>query len=55
LIYTLNKIDAKKRRELIYIIKNENTDPEKVKIVIEAVEQAGGITYAAEKMNAIQG
>jgi len=51
LIYTLNKIDAQKRRELIYIIKNENKDPKKVKVVIEAVEQAGGITYAAEKMN----
>ena len=51
LIYTLNKIDAQKRRELIYIIKNENKDPKKVRIVIEAVEQAGGITYATEKMN----
>jgi len=51
LIYTLNKIDPKKRRELIYIIKNENKDAKKVKLVIEAVEQAGGITYAAEKMN----
>jgi octaprenyl-diphosphate synthase len=51
LIYTLNKIDPKKRRELIYIIKNENKDPKKVKLVIEAVEAAGGIAYAAEKMN----
>jgi octaprenyl-diphosphate synthase len=51
LIYTLNKIDASKRRALIYIIKNENKDPKKVKLVIEAVEQAGGITYATEKMN----
>jgi len=50
LIYTLNKIDAKKRRELIYIIKNENKDPKKVKFVIETVEQAGGIQYAADKM-----
>ncbi len=51
LIYTLNKIDAQKRRALIYIIKNENKDPKKVRLVIEAVEQAGGITYATEKMN----
>jgi octaprenyl-diphosphate synthase len=51
LIYTLNKIDPQKRRALIYIIKNENKDPKKVKLVIEAVEQAGGITYATEKMN----
>jgi octaprenyl-diphosphate synthase len=50
LIYTLNKIDRKKRRELIYIIKNENKNPEKVKLVIDAVEDAGGIIYASEKM-----
>ncbi len=51
LIYTLNKIDAKKRRELIYIIKNENKDAAKVKLVIDTVVQAGGISYATEKMN----
>ena len=51
LIYTLNKIDSKKRRELIYIIKNENKNKNKVKIVITAVEDAGGIIYATEKMN----
>lgn len=51
LIYTLNKIDSKKRRELIYIIKNENKNPEKVKFVIDTVVACGGITYAAEKMN----
>lgn len=51
LIYTLNKIDAKKRRELIYIIKNENKDPKKVKIVIDTVVTAGGIVYAEKKMN----
>ena len=36
---------------MIYIIKNENKDAAKVKIVIDAVIAAGGITYAAEKMN----
>lgn len=51
LIYTLNTIDAKKRRELIYIIKNENKIPEKVKFVIDTVVASGGITYAAAKMN----
>jgi len=50
LIYTLNTIDAKKRKSLIYIIKNENKNPEKVKIVIDAVEAAGGISYATKKM-----
>lgn len=51
LIYTLNNIDAKSKRALIYIIKNENKDPEKINIVIDAVVKAGGIKYATEKMN----
>ena len=51
LIYTLNKVDASKRRALIYIIKYENTVPGKVKYVIDTVVAAGGITYATEKMN----
>jgi len=51
LIYTLNTIDATRRRELIYIIKNNNKDPKKVKIVIDAVVAAGGIKYAEAKMN----
>lgn len=51
LIYTLNKIDKKERKQIIYIIKNQNTDKEKVKTVIDAVVAAGGIDYATEKMN----
>ncbi len=51
LIYTLNTVDNKLRRELIYIIKNENRDPVKIKYVIAQVEAAGGIRYATEKMN----
>ena len=51
LIYTLNTIDAATRRKLIYIIKNENKDKAKVKLVIDTVVKAGGIAYAAEKMN----
>jgi octaprenyl-diphosphate synthase len=51
LIYTLNKVDAKLKRELIYIIKNENKDRNRVDYVIERVQEAGGIAYAAEKMN----
>lgn len=50
LIYTLNKVDLAKKRKLIYIIKNENKDPEKVQFVIDAVVEAGGIEYAAQKM-----
>ena len=38
------------RRELIYIIKNQNRDAEKIKYVIGHVVAAGGIRYATEKM-----
>jgi octaprenyl-diphosphate synthase len=36
---------------MIYIIKNNNTDKEKVQWVIKKVEESGGISYATEKMN----
>ena len=52
LIYTLNNVDRATRRNLIYIVKNENKNAEKVKMVIDTVISAGGISYAAEKMNA---
>ena len=51
LIYTLNNVDSSTRREIIYIIKNQNKVAEKVKYVIEKVVEAGGIRYAADKMN----
>src|SRR5689334_8137563 len=52
LIYTLNKVDKETRRKIIYIVKNNNRDKAKVKWVIDKVKDAGGIDYAAEKMNA---
>jgi len=52
LIYALNIMDKPTRRELIYIIKNQNKDQEKVKYVIKKVTEAGGIEYATQKMNA---
>lgn len=51
MIYTLNNIDEATRRKMIYIIKNQNRDPEKIKFVLEQVTAAGGIGYAREKMN----
>ena len=51
LIYTLNNVPAAAKRELIYIIKNENKNPRKVKFVIDTVTDVGGIKYAAAKMN----
>ncbi|MBS1918445.1 MAG: polyprenyl synthetase family protein [Bacteroidetes bacterium] len=50
LIYTLNKCDKATKRELIYIIKNENKDPKKIQKVISKVIESGGIDYATKKM-----
>lgn len=50
LIYTLNNIEATEKRKIIYIIKNQNKVPEKIKYVLDKVNQAGGIKYAAKKM-----
>ena len=49
LIYTLNNVDRALKKELIYIIKNKNTDKEKVEFVIKEVEKAGGIKYTEKK------
>lgn len=51
LIYTLNNTDRETRRKIIYIVKNNNNDKEKVKWVIKKVVEAGGIAYATDKMN----
>jgi len=51
LIYTLNNIDKKTRRELIYIIKNENTRKSRVKYVVDVVSKNGGIEYTIGIMN----
>ena len=52
LIYALNNLDKATRRELIYIIKNQNKNREKVEYVIKKVAEAGGIDYATRLMNA---
>lgn len=51
LIYTLNNVPAAAKRELIYIIKNENKNSKKVQFVIDTVTDVGGIKYASAKMN----
>jgi octaprenyl-diphosphate synthase len=51
LIYALNKVDRSTRRQMIYIVKNQNKDHEKVRWVIQKVVEAGGIAYAIQKMN----
>ena len=50
LIYALNNIDKSSRQKMIYIIKNERKDKQKVQWVIDKVIGAGGIAYAENKM-----
>lgn len=51
LIYTLSKASPALKKELIYIIKNQNRIREKIDFVIQAVEETGGITYTTAKMH----
>jgi octaprenyl-diphosphate synthase len=50
LIYTLQQADDSTKRRIIYIVKNQNKDRNKVNEVIEIVKKSGGIQYAREKM-----
>jgi octaprenyl-diphosphate synthase len=50
LIYTLQQADDATKRRIIYIVKNQNKDRNKVNEVIEIVKNSGGIQYAREKM-----
>lgn len=50
LIYTLQQADDSTKRRIIYIVKNQNKDKNKVNEVIEIVKKSGGIQYAREKM-----
>lgn len=54
LIYALQHADRETRRKIIYIIKNQNTDREKVEEVLRYVRQSGGIEYAHQKMKQYQ-
>jgi octaprenyl-diphosphate synthase len=50
LIFTLNNCSPTRKKELIYILKNQNRDKQKVAEVLRAVNEAGGIEYATAKM-----
>ena len=50
MIYTLDHVSAATKREIIYIIKNQNKDKVKVNQIIQEVVKAGGVRYATEKM-----
>ncbi|MEO8823942.1 MAG: polyprenyl synthetase family protein [Ginsengibacter sp.] len=50
LIYTLNNIPKPEKRKIIYIIKNQNKEKDKIEYVLQKVVEAGGIKYANDKM-----
>jgi octaprenyl-diphosphate synthase len=50
LIFTLNNIPKSEKQKIIYIIKNQNKEPDKIKYVLQKVTDAGGISYANKKM-----
>ena len=50
LIYTLNNADKSTKKKLIYSIKNNNKDPQKIKEIIDVVIKSGGIEYTQQKM-----
>ncbi len=54
LIYTLNHCSADIRKKLIYIVKNENEQKDKVNFLLETVKSTGGIQYATDKMFAFR-
>jgi octaprenyl-diphosphate synthase len=51
LIFTLNNAEPAKKKELIYLLKNENRQKKNVQYIIDQVIKAGGITYAEQTMN----
>ena len=51
LIHILQKVAPSLKKEIIYIVKNNNNDKAKVKFVIDHVISYGGIEYATHKMN----
>lgn len=51
LIYTLQNATSQERKDIIYIVKNENTNTEKVNRVIKSIQQSGGLRYAEALMN----
>lgn len=50
LIYTLNNVDESKKKELIYLLKNDNRQKKNIQYIIEEVVKAGGIAYAEKTM-----
>lgn len=51
LIYLLNQSGPKEKRKIINTVKRHKDDPEKVRWLIDQINQSGGIDYAMDKMN----
>lgn len=54
LIYSLNNCSYKDKKYFVNIIKNYNTDPERIAEIMQFVEVSGGILYAIQKMKTYQ-
>jgi octaprenyl-diphosphate synthase len=54
LIYTVKQADPVLRRKILYIVKHQYTDKDKVNFVIGEVKRLGGLQYAEEKMMAFR-
>jgi octaprenyl-diphosphate synthase len=51
LIYTLNQVPRSRKKEIIYILKNENRKKKFIKEIIDEVKSCGGIEYTAKRMH----
>jgi octaprenyl-diphosphate synthase len=51
LIFALNNSSSKEKRHIIHLVKNRNSNPEKLHEIIQFVVDKGGIKYATERMN----
>jgi octaprenyl-diphosphate synthase len=52
IIYTLQNVPSTLKRKIIYIIKNQGNDKQKVAYIMSIVQEYGGLEYAAQKMKA---
>lgn len=52
IIHTLQNVPSNLKRKIIYIIKNEGSDKQKVAYIMSLVKEYGGLDYAAKKMKA---
>lgn len=51
LIYTLNHCDSPTKRKIMHVFKHPNNTKEEVNMVIQLVQEAGGIQYATQVMH----